>query len=62
VLLAAVGVMSAGWMAVVAIVSLAQKLLPAKPSVDIPVALAIAGLGVLILFAPGWVPGLIPSM
>jgi predicted metal-binding membrane protein len=61
-LLVAVGVMSVGWMAVLAVVSLAQKLLAPKPLVDIPVALAIVGLGVLILLAPQWVPGLTPSM
>jgi predicted metal-binding membrane protein len=62
VLFVAVGVMSAGWMAVTAALSLAQKLLPPRPAADIPVALAIVGLGVLILLAPGWVPGLTPSM
>jgi predicted metal-binding membrane protein len=62
VLLVALGVMSAGWMAVIAFLSLGQKLLPPKPAADIPVALAIVGLGVLILLAPGWVPGLAPSM
>ena len=62
VLLVALGVMSLGWMAVVALLNLAQKLLPPKPRADIPVALAIVGLGVLILLAPQWVPGLTPSM
>ena len=62
VLLVALGVMSVGWMAVVALLGLAQKLLPPKPAADIPIALAIVGLGVLILLAPGWVPGLAPSM
>jgi len=62
VLLVAIGVMSVGWMAVIAVVSLAQKLLPPKPTADIPVALAIVGLGVLILLAPDWVPGLTPPM
>jgi predicted metal-binding membrane protein len=62
VLLMALGVMSVGWMAILAFLSLAQKLLPPRPTVDIPVALAIVGLGVLILLAPQWVPGLTPSM
>jgi predicted metal-binding membrane protein len=62
VLLAAFGVMNIGWMAALAFVSLAQKLLPLRPIVDIPIALAIVGLGVLILLAPQWVPGLTPSM
>ena len=62
VLLVALGVMSVGWMAVLAFVGLAQKLLPPTPIVDILVALAIVGLGVLILLAPQWVPGLTPPM
>ncbi len=62
VLLVAVGVMSVGWMAVLAVVSLAQKLLPPKSAVDIPVALTVVGTGVLILLAPHWVPGLTPAM
>jgi hypothetical protein len=36
-------------MAVVAVLVLAQKLLPPRASIDVPVALAIAGLGILIL-------------
>jgi predicted metal-binding membrane protein len=60
--LVAVSVMSITWMAVVAAVALAQKLLPAKPVVDVPLALAIVGLGVLIVLAPSSVPGLTPSM
>jgi predicted metal-binding membrane protein len=62
VLLVALGPMSAGWMAVLAFVCLAQKLLPPKPRADFPVALAIVALGVLILLAPDWVPGVLPSM
>jgi predicted metal-binding membrane protein len=62
VLLVVLGMMSIGWMAVLGYLGLAQKLLPPKPRTDIPVALAIVGLGVLILLAPAWVPGLMPSM
>ena len=51
-MLVALGVMSIAWMALVAVLVLAQKLLPAKTAVDLPLALAIAGLGVLILAAP----------
>jgi len=61
-LLAAVGVMSVTWMTVIAILALAQKLLPARAAVDVPLALAIVGLGVLIVIAPSLVPGLTPSM
>jgi predicted metal-binding membrane protein len=48
-MLVALSVMSVTWMSVVAVVVLAQKLLPAKAAVDVPVALAIVGLGVLIV-------------
>ena len=61
-ILAALGVMSVTWMAVIAVLVLAQKLLPAKAAVDVPLALAIAGLGVLIITAPSLVPGLSPPM
>lgn len=62
VLLVAFGVMSVGWMAVIAVLGLAQKLLPPRAALDVPVALAIVALGVLILLAPGSVPGLTPAM
>ena len=61
-MMAALGVMSITWMAVTAVIALAQKLLPAKTAVDLPLALAIAGLGVLILVTPSLVPGLGPPM
>ena len=60
--LVAVGVMSVTWMAVIAVLVLGQKLLPAKAVLDVPLALAIVGLGVLIVIAPSSVPGLTPSM
>jgi predicted metal-binding membrane protein len=62
VMLVALGVMSVTWMAVVAAVVFAQKLLPPKASIDVPLALAIVGLGALILVAPATVPGLTPTM
>jgi predicted metal-binding membrane protein len=58
----AVGAMSITWMCVVAALVLAQKLLPPRAAVDVPVALAIIGLGVAILVAPSSIPGLTPSM
>jgi predicted metal-binding membrane protein len=61
-MLVALGVMSVTWMSVIALVVLVQKLLPAKAAIDVPVALAIVGLGILILIAPSSVPGLVPSM
>ena len=58
VMLVALGVMSITWMSVVAALALAQKLLPPRASIDLPVALAIVGLGILIVVAPSSVPGL----
>jgi predicted metal-binding membrane protein len=56
----AVGAMSVTWMCVVAVLVLAQKLLPPRAVVDVPVAVAIVGLGISMLAAPSWVPGLMP--
>ncbi len=61
-ILVAVSLMSVGWMAAVAVLALAQKLLPAKAAFDVPLALALVGLGALILVAPSSVPGLVPGM
>ena len=61
-MLVALGVMSITWMAVIAVLVLAQKLLPAKAAVDVPLALAIVALGILIIATPGSVPGLMPQM
>jgi predicted metal-binding membrane protein len=62
VMLVALGVMSVTWMTVIAVIVLAQKLLPAKAAIDVPLALAIVALGVLIVIAPSSVPGLTPPM
>jgi predicted metal-binding membrane protein len=58
VVLGALGVMSVTWMSTIAALVLAQKLLPPRAFVDVPVALAIVGLGILIVVAPASVPGL----
>jgi len=47
--LLALGVMSVAWMVVVTAVVLAQKLMPPSPLVDIPLAVALVGLGILIV-------------
>ncbi|HEV2452544.1 MAG TPA: DUF2182 domain-containing protein [Streptosporangiaceae bacterium] len=60
--LVALGVMSVTWMVVVAVLIVGQKLLPAKATVDVPLALAIIGLGIWIVLAPSSVPGLVPPM
>jgi predicted metal-binding membrane protein len=44
----ALGVMSVAWMCVVATVVLAQKLIPPTASIDVPLALAIVALGIVI--------------
>jgi predicted metal-binding membrane protein len=61
-MLVALSVMSVTWMSVIAVLVLAQKLLPAKAAIDVPLALAVVGLGILIVIAPSSVPGLTPTM
>ena len=61
-LLVAIDVMSVAWMAAIAAVVFVQKILPAKAVVDVPLALAIVGLGTLIAIAPSAVPGFMPDM
>jgi predicted metal-binding membrane protein len=61
-MLVALSVMSVTWMSVITVPILAQKLLPAKAAIDVPLALAIVGLGILIVIAPSAVPGLTPPM
>ncbi len=61
-MMVALGIMSVTWMTVIAVIGLAQKLLPTKAALDVPLALAIVGFGVLILMAPSAVPGLTPPM
>ena len=58
----ALGVMSVTWMAVVAVVIVAQKLAPPIRAIDVPLALAIVGLGILIVLAPSSVPVLTSPM
>ena len=61
-MLLALGAMSLIWMSVVAVLVLAQKLLPPKVAVDVPLALAILGFGIWLVLAPSSVPGLVPAM
>jgi predicted metal-binding membrane protein len=61
-MLVALSVMSITWMSVIAVLVLAQKVLPAKAAIDVPLALTIVGLGILIVIAPSSVPGLTPPM
>ena len=57
-ILVALGVMSLTWMSLIAGLVFAQKLLREHPIVDVPVALAIVGLGIVIVASPSLVPGL----
>ena len=59
-ILLALGVMSVTWMSLIATLVLAQKLMPARAVVDVPLALAIVGLGALIVLAPSSIPGFTP--
>jgi predicted metal-binding membrane protein len=61
-MLLALGVMSITWMSVIAVIVTAQKLLPGRAAVDVPLALAIVALGIWIAVAPASVPGLVPPM
>jgi predicted metal-binding membrane protein len=61
-MLVALGVMSVAWMSVIAVLVLAQKLLPTKAAVDVPLAAAIVGLGIWIVLAPASVPWFTPLM
>jgi predicted metal-binding membrane protein len=61
-MMVALGVMSFTWMSLIAVLVLAQKLLPARAAVDVPLALAIVGLGILIVLTPSSIPGLTPVM
>jgi predicted metal-binding membrane protein len=60
--LVAVGLMTVPWMAVIAAVMFVQKVLPPKAALDVTLALAATGLGVLIFLSPASVPGLTPPM
>jgi predicted metal-binding membrane protein len=60
--LVAPGIISITWMSVIAVMVIAQKLLTPKAAIDVPPALAIVGLGILIVIAPSSVPGLTPPM
>jgi len=47
-------------MAVIAVLACAQKLLPARAAIDVPLALALIGFGLVIVIEPSLIPGLIP--
>ena len=61
-MMVALGAMSIVWMSVIAVVVLAQKLLAPRAAIDVSLAVAIVAFGVLVLVAPGSIPGLVPAM
>jgi predicted metal-binding membrane protein len=61
-MLVGLGVMSLVWMSVLTVIVAAQKLLPSRAAIDVPLAAAIIGVGVWIIVAPASVPGLVPVM
>jgi predicted metal-binding membrane protein len=61
-MLVALGIMNVAWMVVTALIIIGQKLLPGRTAIDVPLALAVMGLGLLIVIAPASVPGLVPPM
>jgi predicted metal-binding membrane protein len=56
------GLMSVAWMAGIGCLIAAQKMLAPRAAVDVPVALALAGLGIVIITVPSAIPGLLPAM
>jgi predicted metal-binding membrane protein len=61
-MLVVLGVMSLTWMVVAMVLMVGQKLLRARALVDVPLALAIVGLGIFVLMVPSVLPGLTPAM
>ena len=61
-MLVALGVMSVPWMIVITVVVLGQKILAPTFVIDVPIALAIVGLGIAIALAPSSIPWLMPQM
>jgi hypothetical protein len=60
-MLVALGIMSATWMSVIAVIVVAQKLLPLRATIDVLLALAIVVLGLLIVLVSSSVAGLTAS-
>ena len=57
----AIGAMNVAWMSIVGALVLAQKVVPPRTALDVPIALAIVVLGVVIVLAPDSVPGVMPA-
>jgi predicted metal-binding membrane protein len=61
-MMVALGPMSFTWMSVVAVLVLAQKLMPPRAFIDAPLAVTIIAIGILVVVAPSSIPGLTPAM
>jgi predicted metal-binding membrane protein len=62
IVLLATGAMSITWMCVIAVLVIGQKLVPPRALLDVPLALALVGLGIAIVVAPSSIPGITPAM
>jgi predicted metal-binding membrane protein len=60
--LLAVGAMSIGWMCATAVVVIAEKLVPPRLWLDVPLGVAVVGLGIAVVAAPASIPGIAPPM
>ncbi len=60
--LLATGAMSITWMCLIAVLVVGQKLVPPSALLDVPLALAIIGLGIAIVVAPSSIPGITSAM
>ena len=60
--LLATGAMSITWMCFIAVLVIGQKLVPPRALLDVPLALALVGLGIAIVVAPSAIPGITPAM
>jgi len=58
----ALSMMSIAWMAAIVVIVVAQKLLPPKAAIDVPLGLAIVAVGIVLLVSPLTILGLIPPM
>jgi predicted metal-binding membrane protein len=58
----ALGVMSVTWTSAIAVLVLAEKLIPTNAAIEVSLALAIVVFGILIVIAPSSVPALAPAM
>lgn len=61
-IIVALGIMSPVWMPVIIALVLAQKFVPARTTIDVPLAQLIIGFGILMVIAHSKVTALTPFM